>query len=165
MSDDAVPQLRPWQRWLFVVATMAGGAAMLAIGISESAQLLHDLRTLPPVLFVTTDIAAFLPLGVGIAAIGLLRIFPPALAKQRRARAGPAARGSRRKARLDLGQWVVATNLVCLLLYPVLVLVLRLTTDSYLSNRGYQQAIVDPGFRAAYLTIRWARRASAPPRS
>lgn len=156
MSED-VPTLRPWQRWLFVFAMLGGGLTMLWLGLSEFIALVGDLRTLPPVVIVTTDMAAFVPLGFGIAAGGLLGVFPPPQASI----AGRPRRSRPKKGELDRQQIVVLTMLVCLLAYPVLAIALRVVTDTMLTRRGYAQQIVDPGFRAHYLTIRWTRTAGS----
>lgn len=153
MSDDAIPTIKPWQLWLAAIAVLALGAAMLAIGVWELTTLIRDLRTLPPVVVVTTDIAGFLPLGVAALALGLFFAFPPATANI----AGRPRVAKLPQAGLNRSKLLIVTLLVCLLLYPVLAVTLRVVTDNMLSARGYTQAIVDPGFRSSYLTIRWTR--------
>lgn len=149
MTEVEHPQLTSWQRWLFVLCTAGLGLTMLAIGVSEFRALLGDLRALPPQITVSSAMAGFVPLGLGILAISLLGVFPPAAAQ--------AARRAGRKPPPDIGRPVVIAVLVCLLLYPALALTLRAVTSSKLESRGYRQATIDQGFRSSFTITRWTR--------
>ena len=137
--DAVVPPLKPWQRGLYDVLAIAGGGGMIVAGIVQCAALLRALRALPSVVVVDTGSVGLLLMGIGIVGFGTLAIAPPS------ADIGKRSRTSSRGRRLDRAQMVVMLG------------VLRVGTADYLQARGYRREIVDPGFHARFLSIRWSR--------
>ena len=155
MSGE-VPAFKWWYRWVGAGALLLLGLVSLAIAVPEAAQLVDDLRTLPPVITVGTSMATMLPLGLAMLGAALFILFPPVLVEQRRrARGEPPRRGTLKRTKA-----FVIGLLTCLLLCPVLTVTLRAGTGSYLEARGYTAQTVDQRLGAKSSTLRWERPAA-----
>ena len=130
---------------------------MMVVAVRQGGALIGALRTLPPVVEIDSGLIGLGLMGLAIAGFGTLALAPPA------ATAATRARTRRADPRGSWAQGVVLFGLGCLILFPLLTIALRVGTADYLGSRGYRREIVNPGFHARFMTIRWSRSGTNRP--
>lgn len=155
-TAEIVPPLRPWQRRLYAGVACISGSAMLMAGLVQLTILARALRALPPTIEVLTGTPGLLLMGVAIMGFGLLALTTPddVSASENKIRGGA-------KTRLNRAQWVVGIGLVCLLLFPLSIVALRIGTADYLESKGYHRQVIDVRGHSRFLTIHWTKGPSA----
>jgi len=124
---------------------------MIWYGVGECLYLVEALRTLPPTIDTNTAMSAFPPLGFGIATFGLTGLLP------RRANGAGLRRIRIAGRKRDPAAMMVIILLVCLLIYPVASIALRLVTASKLSAAGYTETVERTSAASRYVVSHWTR--------
>lgn len=132
---------------LMAFLLLIGGAGFAAYGGTELFALIEAIRSNPPIIEIDASAGAFIPIGIGVASVGVMFYRLLAIKDMADPRRGPImARHS-------------IFTVVCLILYPVMTYGLFSICAAILEPKGYvaKEVFVGSSTGSLYSVTQWQR--------